>query len=430
MISTEQLYQLFLSNPIICTDTRKISKGCIFISLKGDNFNGNNFAIQALTDGASYAVIDEVQSSNDNRLLLVDDGLKALQQLANYHRRQLKIPVLAITGSNGKTTSKELISTVLSKKYKTCFTQGNLNNHIGVPLTLLTIKPTDEFAVIEMGANHQQEIASLCEIADPNYGMITNIGKAHLEGFGGVEGVKKGKGEVYQFLQKHDGLIFIQKNHSAEIELLNGYSRIVSYGTSLDFNFTGEVIPHEQYLHVEVINPFKQIIKTQLTGSYNFDNVMAAVAIGSHFGIPEELIKDAIENYIPTNQRSQIINKNNLTIILDAYNANPSSMEAALLNLQNSFEGNKFIALGEMLELGETSGIEHEKIASLINSLQPSNVILVGKQFEIAAAKYNFNFFNSSTDASTWLKQNLPQNMVILIKGSRGSKMENLLEAL
>ncbi len=429
MISTEQLYQLFLSHPTICTDTRKITNGCIFISLKGENFNGNNFAVQALSEGANYAVVDEVQSSTDNRLLLVDDGLKALQQLANHHRRQLKIPVLGITGSNGKTTSKELIAAVLSKKYKTCFTQGNLNNHIGVPLTLLSIKSNDEFVVIEMGANHQKEIAELCEIAEPTFGMITNIGKAHLEGFGGVEGVKKGKGEMYQFLQKHNGLIFIQKNHVAELDLLNSYNNCISYGSSLEFDYTGEIIPNDHYLQVKIKHPFESIIKTQLTGTYNFDNVMVAVAIGSYFGVSEEMIKEAIQNYIPGNQRSQLIKKGELEIIIDAYNANPSSMEAALLNLKNAFSGTKFIALGEMLELGETSLMEHEKITEIISSINPSIVILVGKFFQESAKKYNYLHFNSSDQASEWLKQNIPSKGTLLIKGSRGSKMEKLLEA-
>ena len=291
MITTEQLYPLFLSNPVICTDTRKLSKDCLFFALKGENFNGNLFAKQALEQGAGYAIIDEVQDSNDARLLMVPDVLKALQHLASYHRQQLNIPILAITGSNGKTTSKELTAAVLNKKLNTYFTQGNFNNHIGVPLTLLSIKPEHEFAVVEMGANHQGEIAELSAIAQPNFGLITNIGKAHLEGFGGIEGVKKGKGELYQYLQKNEGLIFIQSGQEALEELLGGYTKTVSYGEKINASFVGEIIASENYLHVQVTHPFNIIIKTQLTGIYNFDNVMAAVAVGAHFGVPKELKK-------------------------------------------------------------------------------------------------------------------------------------------
>ncbi len=429
MITTEQLYPLFLRHSDICTDTRKLSKDCLFFALKGENFNGNSFAKQALEQGAAYVILDEDQDFNDHRILMVDDVLKALQYLARYHRKQLTIPVLAITGSNGKTTSKELTAAVLNKKINTYFTQGNFNNHIGVPLTLLSIKPEHEFAVVEMGANHQGEIAELCDIAQPDFGMITNIGKAHLEGFGGIEGVKKGKGELYNYLKKNAGLIFIQSSHGALVELLGDYTRMISYGEKLNADFVGEIITNENYLHVKVTHPFNIIIKTQLTGSYNFDNVMAAVAIGVHFGVPKELIKEALENYIPGNQRSQIIRKNNLDIILDAYNANPSSMEAALMNLKNSFTGDKFIALGEMLELGETSLSEHGRIASLINSIHPTTAILVGKLFKESAMKYNYNYFESSIEASKWLQQNLPSKGVLLIKGSRGSKMEKLMDA-
>ncbi len=430
MITTELLYSLFLSNPVICTDTRKLSKDCLFFALKGENFNGNLFAKQALEQGAGYAIIDEVQDSNDARLLMVTDVLKALQRLAGYHRQQLNIPILAITGSNGKTTSKELTAAVLNKKLKTYFTQGNFNNHIGVPLTLLSITSAHEFAVVEMGANHQGEIAELSAIAQPNFGLITNIGKAHLEGFGGIEGVKKGKGELYNYLQKNEGLIFIQSSHEALVELLGDYSHVITYGEKMNANFVGEIISTENYLHVKVHHPFEIIIKTQLTGNYNFDNVMAAVAVGAHFGVSKELIKEAIENYSPGNLRSQIIKKNNIEIILDAYNANPSSMEAALMNLKNSFIGDKYIALGEMLELGETSSSEHARIASLIDSIHPTNVILVGNLFKESAIKYNYNYFESSLEASKWLQQNLPQHGVLLIKGSRGSKMEKLIDAI
>jgi len=430
MTTTAQLYSIFLNHPHIITDTRKLIKSGIFFALKGGNFNGNLFAIQALNEGAAYAVIDEDIQSNDERLLLVDDVLKALQDLATYHRTQTKIPVLAITGSNGKTTTKELIAAVLSKKYNVNYTQGNLNNHIGVPLTLLSITNENNFAVVEMGANHQKEIELLASIAQPDFGLITNIGKAHLEGFGGIEGVKKGKGELYQNLKLNHKLIFIQKNSEALCDLLGDYNHFVSYGNNNEFNVCGCAVSGNEFLKVKIEKPFNITIQTNLTGNYNLDNVLVAVAVGNHFGVKESEIKDAIENYQPSNQRSQIIKKENSTIILDAYNANPSSMQVAIDNFNKSFEGHKIIALGEMLELGTESETEHERIGNLIQAINPQTIILVGKNFKTVATTLNANFFETSDEASTWLKNHLPANFTILIKGSRGSKMEKLLEAI
>ncbi|MFM2157102.1 MAG: UDP-N-acetylmuramoyl-tripeptide--D-alanyl-D-alanine ligase [Bacteroidota bacterium] len=430
MTTTAQLYSLFLKHPHIITDTRKLTKGGIFFALKGGNFNGNQFAFQALNEGAAYAVIDEDIQINDDRLLMVDDVLKALQDLATYHRIQTKIPVLAITGSNGKTTTKELIAAVLSKKYNVNYTQGNLNNHIGVPLTLLSITNENNFAVVEMGANHQKEIELLASIAQPDFGLITNIGKAHLEGFGGIEGVKKGKGELYQNLKTNQKVIFIQKNSEALCDLLSDYNRFVSYGTTNEFDVCGNAISGNEFLKVAIKKPLDVIIQTNLTGNYNLDNVLVAVAVGNHFGVSVNDIKEAIENYQPSNQRSQIIRKEDATIVLDAYNANPSSMQVALENFNKSFEGYKIIALGEMLELGIESEQEHQRIGQLIKEINPQQIILVGSNFKNVATSLNANYFENSVQATEWLKANLPESFTILIKGSRGSKMEKLLEAI
>lgn len=430
MTTTAQLYSIFQKHPHIITDTRKLIKGGIFFALKGGNFNGNLFALKALDEGAAYAVVDEDLQSNDDRLIMVNDVLKALQDLATYHRIQTKIPVLAITGSNGKTTTKELIAAVLSKKYNVNYTQGNLNNHIGVPLTLLSITAENNFAVVEMGANHQKEIELLASIAQPDFGLITNIGKAHLEGFGGIEGVKKGKGELYQNLMNNQKLIFIQKNSDALNELLNTYKNFISYGTNHEFDICGHTISGNEFLKVAIEKPFEVTIQTNLTGNYNLDNVLVAVAVGNHFGVSSSDIKSAIENYEPSNQRSQIIRKENATIVLDAYNANPSSMQVALENFNKSFDGYRIIALGEMLELGSECEHEHERIGELIKEINPQQVILVGTNFKKVAVSLNANHFENSEAATEWLKANLPANYTILIKGSRGSKMEKLLEAI
>lgn len=427
-MTIEEIYQLFLSNPLICTDTRKLLPNSLFFALKGGNFNGNLFADQALESGAAFAIVDELHGAIDSRKILVNDALTSMQQLATYHRRQLNIPVLGITGSNGKTTSKELIAAVLKKKFNTYYTQGNLNNHIGVPLTLLALNKSHEFAVVEMGANHQKEIELLASIAEPNFGLITNIGKAHLEGFGGIEGVKKGKGELYDYLKTNNQLIFIQYDNPTLKEILNNYKSIFTYGTTSTNQVQGLAKMNNEFLEVEIVKPNGFSIQTQLTGDYNLDNVLSAVAIGTYFNINIELIKEAIESYSPDNQRSQIIKRENLTIVLDAYNANPTSMLAALNNFESAFDGNKTLALGEMRELGEESQIEHLKIAERASKINSSNVITVGSLFDEAAKKYNFIHFNSSAEAAAYLKSN-PIDGTLLIKGSRGSKMEVIMEA-
>ena len=430
MISVEQLYEIYKKHSIIATDTRKLPKDCIFFALKGDNFNGHKFAQNALAEGAAFVVVDEEIQSEDTRILRVENVLTALQNLATFHRNTLGIPVLAITGSNGKTTTKELVAAVLSQTFKTLYTQGNLNNHIGVPLTLLSINDSHEFAVIEMGANHQKEIELLCSIAKPDFGMITNIGKAHLEGFGGIEGVKKGKGELYQFLKNKNSLIFINSDSADLSELADGYTTVVTYGKSKDAHFIGSSSIENEFLTIELTSPFLLKIQSKITGEYNFNNVMAAIAIGSHFGVPTDKIKSGIEGYIPTNQRSQIIDIGELKIVMDAYNANPSSMEVAIANFKSNFLGDKFIALGEMLELGEVSRMEHLKIGELIQDVKCKEVVLVGKLFAEAASKFGYRHFDDSMQAATYFSNKKINQGVLLIKGSRGSKMENILAVL
>jgi UDP-N-acetylmuramoyl-tripeptide--D-alanyl-D-alanine ligase len=429
MISIDILYSHFLQNPVVCTDTRKVTTGCIFFALKGDNFNGNHFASQALDNGAAYTVVSEqINDSRNERIWMVDDVLITLQQLAAHHRRQLKIPVIALTGSNGKTTTKELIHAVLKQRYNVLATVGNLNNHIGVPLTLLSLNSTNNIAVVEMGANHQKEIEQLCEIAQPDQGLITNIGKAHLQGFGGEEGVKKGKGELYDYLRKHDGIIFINKQSEKLVEILKGYEKIISYGAGNNTEYSGVAINDGSLLRVQITKPFLMEIKTQLTGNYNLENVLAAVAVGAEWKVAPEQIKTAIENYTPANQRSQIIKKNNITIILDAYNANPTSVEAALKNFEISFAGKKIVALGDMLELGDESEQEHFNIGALLKSINLHEVILVGPNFKSVAEQFHFYHFNDSLSAMEYFSKMKEDTFTLLIKGSRGVKMEKILE--
>ena len=427
------LYEVFKNHPIICTDSRSVVSGGIFFSLKGPNFNGNTFAEKALELGAVCAVIDEAQYKKDERYILVDDVLITLQQLANHHRKHLTIPVLAITGSNGKTTTKELIRNVLSKKYRTIATKGNLNNHIGVPLTILSITKDTEFAVIEMGANHQNEIDSYCRIAEPDYGLITNVGKAHLEGFGGFEGVKKGKGELYLWIAKNGKGIFLNGNSNDLIAMAKEFKfpQTVLYGTGQEFYCMGELESDEPFLKVNwKCGNTKSIINAQLIGRYNFENILSAICIGNFFEVNPDDINDAIESYVPDNSRSQIIKKKSNTIILDAYNANPTSMVAALDNFRKVSAHHKIVFLGEMAELGEESFAEHQKIISVLARESYDKIILVGENFKIFSDKIKGLYFDDSEKATSWLKQNPLEDSFILIKGSRSSKMEKIMEAL
>jgi UDP-N-acetylmuramoyl-tripeptide--D-alanyl-D-alanine ligase len=427
MMKTEDLYRIYLQHSSVQTDTRKLKAGDLFFALKGPNFNANEFARKAIDAGASYAVIDEEQHTIEGKTILVADVLTALQQLAKHHREQLNIPFIAITGSNGKTTTKELIHAVLSASFKTYTTEGNLNNHIGVPLTILKIKQDAEMAVIEMGANHLREIASYCEIALPTHGLITNCGKAHLEGFGSEEGVRKGKGELYDHLRAHKGTAFIMWDYIYLREMSKGIPNIYTYGTE-GADITGKALLSTQYLQVEFTKGFGESIHTHLVGDYNLPNVLAAVAIGKYFTIEEEKIKAAIEAYTPTNSRSQFIQKDSNKIILDAYNANPSSMKAAIENFAKTEGTEKILALGAMAELGADSLKEHSNIIKEIDRYQWKDVILVGGDF--MKVDHTYRKFSSPAEAGEWLKSTHPHHSFFLIKGSRSMQMEKLLDYL
>ncbi|MGN6164651.1 MAG: UDP-N-acetylmuramoyl-tripeptide--D-alanyl-D-alanine ligase, partial [Flavisolibacter sp.] len=360
-MNIEALYKIYLEHPSVQTDTRKLQKGDLFFALKGPSFNGNEFAAKALETGAAYAIIDDSKFAMGDKTILVDDALTTLQQLAKHHRQQFDIPFIAITGSNGKTTTKELVHAVLSTTYKTYTTEGNLNNHIGVPLTILKVRKDAEMAVIEMGANHQKEIASYCEYTLPTHGLITNVGKAHLEGFGGEEGVRKGKGELYDYLRSHNGTAFVMWDYEYLQQMSHSISTIYTYGTK-DAEIAGDVSQTDPFLEVRFEKGYEGIITTHLVGSYNLPNVLAAVAVGKFFKVADDKVKEAIENYVPSNSRSQLIQKGSAKIILDAYNANPSSMKAAIENFANIKGDRKILALGAMAELGENSVQEHAGI--------------------------------------------------------------------
>jgi UDP-N-acetylmuramoyl-tripeptide--D-alanyl-D-alanine ligase len=433
-MNTAQLYQLYLQYPSVQTDTRKLQKGDIFFALKGDNFNGNHFAVQAIEAGAAWAVVDEVPPSTgsgqallNDRMILVSDVLTALQQLAGYHRQQFNIPFLAITGSNGKTTTKELIHAVLSTALKTYTTEGNLNNHIGVPLTLLKIKPDAQMAVIEMGANHLREIAGYCTYAQPTHGIITNAGKAHLEGFGGLEGVRKGKGELFDHLRSHNGTAFIMADYDYLHGMSKGIREVITYGTH-DASLTGIAEKSEPFLSVRITHgttPFT--IHTQLVGAYNLPNVLAAVAVGNYFGVPVEKIQKAIESYAPSNSRSQLIEQGSNRIVLDAYNANPSSMKAAIENFAALDAPNKVLMLGGMAELGSDSMAEHQAIVDLIGQYKWKQVVLVGGDF--LRLHHPYTSFDNAAGAGEWLRQQSFHDTALLIKGSRSMQMEKVLAA-
>ena len=425
-MNVQDLHSIFLEFPSVNTDTRKIKKNDIFFALKGDNFNGNTYTQQALDNGASYVIIDQEEYYVNDKTILVEDTLVMLQKLANYHRNFCSAKVISLTGSNGKTTTKELIHAVLARKYKTIATVGNLNNHIGVPLTLLTILPSTEIAIVEMGANHQKEIQFLCEIAEPDFGYITNFGKAHLEGFGGVDGVIKGKSELYEYLIKNKKSIFLNADDSIQLDKLKTYTK--KYGFS-------SVNPKYYKIELEEAQPFviikveDTIIKSNLIGAYNFHNCCAAIMIGKFFNIELPEIKTALEKYTPENNRSQIIKKNGHYIILDAYNANPSSMKVALENFKSLEKTNKVLILGDMFELGESAKEEHQAIIDLTKTLQFENILFVGENFyrtQTSSIKLK-NF----EELKAYLSQNnLQANSTILIKGSRGMALERVLDYL
>jgi len=446
MITTEQLYQLYLQHPVISTDTRKIGSGSLFFALKGDKFDANTFAQQAIEAGATYAIIDNPEYQLDERYLLVQDVLTALQDLARHHRRALNIPVIGLTGTNGKTTTKELINAVLSQHFKTQATQGNLNNHIGVPLTILTIDATHEAAVIEMGANHQKEIELLCSISQPSHGMITNVGKAHLEGFGGVEGVKKGKGELYDFLapQPPEGgasrIAFINSDDAVLMEMAEArhLHHVVYYGTQdIDNLISGEIIENAPLLTIEWTNNTTgqtYTVKTQLTGAYNLNNILAAISIGTYFKLSAQEINVGIEGYQPKNNRSQIVQTATNTLICDYYNANPSSMAVAIENMDKIDAKRKVLILGDMFELGDESPTEHLTVLQKALDTPVDERIFIGKDFSAAAKSMDHgpstidHFYLTAEDAIAGLKASPIKNSTILIKGSRGMALERLVE--
>ncbi|WP_143304540.1 UDP-N-acetylmuramoyl-tripeptide--D-alanyl-D-alanine ligase [Chitinophaga vietnamensis] len=425
-MNIEQLYTIYCQHPAVQTDTRKLKAGDIFFALKGANFNGNEFAAKALEQGAAFAVVDEAAYFTvPEKMMLVDDALEALQQLALRHRKELGIPFIAITGTNGKTTTKELVNAALSSNYKTYATVGNLNNHIGVPLTILSIQPDVEIAVIEMGANHQREIEAYCKIALPTHGIITNIGKAHLEGFGGEEGVKKAKGELYDFLRSHNGTVFVCNDYGYLVEMSKGIPHIVTYGEK-EADYIGKPVADTAFLGVQVGgNSQVGFIQTQLVGAYNFPNVMAAVTVASYFKVPQSKIGPAIAAYVPSNNRSQVIKQGSNTIIMDAYNANPSSMRAAIDNFAGLQATRKVLLLGAMMELGDDSIKEHQALVDLLQRHHWDAVVLVGGDFK--KVQHPYIFLEDALEAGKWLQQQQLTDTHILVKGSRSTGMERVL---
>ncbi|MGB2087665.1 MAG: UDP-N-acetylmuramoyl-tripeptide--D-alanyl-D-alanine ligase, partial [Psychroflexus salarius] len=416
----KKLHQLYLQSSGISTDTRTLKKNQIYFALKGENFDGNTYAKKAIENGALRAVID-AENYYQNNCVLVENTLSTLQRLANYHRRYLNLPIIAITGSNGKTTTKKLVLEVLSQKFKVAGTKGNLNNHIGVPLTLLSFDSSIEIGVVEMGANHQKEIEALCKIAEPSYGYITNFGKAHLEGFGGVEGVIKGKSELYEFLIEANRKIFINNDDEIQInKTLN--AKTYSIGQSKLSHCVVSLLEAKPYVKIEV-DGVK--IQSQLLGEYNFKNISAAVGIGKYFSVPIKKIQFAIENFQPEAMRSELITRKSYQIILDAYNANPTSMKLAIENL-NRFDSKKKVAiLGDMFEIGESSFKEHQQLLAYAQSLQLNEILLLGKEFKKASAEFkNIRHFDSVESLIKHLKQTDLTDSSILIKGSRGMKLE------
>lgn len=431
------LYEIYKSHPIICTDSRTCLPGSLFFALKGDNFDANAFALGALEKGAAFAVVDKEEYALDERFILVNDTLVTLQELARFHRRQLDTKIIGITGTNGKTTTKELIAAVLKQKYNTHFTQGNFNNHIGVPLTLLQLKPEHEIGVIEMGANHPGEIKMLSEIALPDFGIITNVGKAHLEGFGSFEGVMKTKAELYDFIHAENRKIFLNTGNENLLEMANnsGFSDrkgVLPYCLNSDIEnklATGKVISSSPLLEMQCITSKGGFdVKTQLIGTYNAENVLAAVSIGTFFDIPNEKIKFALESYQPQNNRSQFTQTEKNKLIIDAYNANPTSMQAAVLNFAVMEAENKTLIIGDMLELGGQSDMEHQRIVDLINENGFSDVYLVGKCFQ--AVKSNFIKFADVEKLKEHIQNKQLQNRFILIKGSHGIHLEKIISEL
>ncbi len=428
LTSINELYSIYLRHSHVVKDTREIKKGSLFFALKGANFDANNFADEAIENGASYVVIDNANKKKDDRYLLVKDSLECLQNLAKHHRNQLNIPVLGITGSNGKTTNKELIHSVISQKYHALATAGNYNNHIGVPLTLLRINMEHEFAIIEMGANHQKEIEFLCSIANPNFGLITNIGKAHLEGFGGLEGVKKGKSELYRHIESKKGKLFLNQDDETLKSLIHSPDPI-TYGVQNKSYCEGKIDRvSPNILGVWHCNEHKGKIRSSLFGEYNFYNILAAVCIANYFKVDPDQIDKGIESYHAENNRSEIKHYRGASIYLDAYNANPSSMEASLRHFSHLEGQNKLVILGDMYEIGEQTDSEHERVVALCKELKINSAVFIGEHFYKQRNNVeHYHFFKSREEATHWLNQENIENKTILIKASRGMALEKLI---
>ena len=427
MNEIERIYELYKGAYTVTTDSRTITPGCVFVALKGEHFDGNDFALKVAEDGVAACVIADRQNlPKHERLFVVDDSLKALQDLAKYHREKLGLPIIGITGTNGKTTTKELVSVVLSKKYNIIFTQGNFNNQLGVPLTLLRIKPDTELAVVEMGASHPGDIDELTEIGKPNYGIITNIGRAHLEGFGGFEGVIRTKNEMYQYIAKHDGMLFVNRDNDLLMDLAKDI-KMMTYGTNNDADVKGEILSANPYLSVEWNS---QKIDTQLVGDYNFENVMAAICIGTYFKVAANDIVEALSNYCPTNNRSQVIETGKNRVVMDAYNANPTSMSHAIKNFRNICKDDNLLILGDMRELGTESEQEHKNILELLKKLNFKNVYLVGPEFSKIYSSSKFSSFNNVEELAQYLKQHPVSGFDILVKGSNGIHLNKIIDSL
>lgn len=430
------LYELYKQSTGICTDSRKVFEGCMYVSLKGESFDGNTFALEALDKGASYSISDDSSIPKTKGLIKVKDGLNTLQALSSYHRHQFDIPVIGITGSNGKTTTKELMHSVLAQKYNVLATAGNFNNHIGVPLTLFGLKPEHEIAIIEMGASRLGEIKELCEIANPNHALITNIGKAHLETMGGLEGVLKTKTELFDYVRANEGKLLVHSCDKLVVQNVGDYPAF-SYGALPTDDVQGRIVRDGNFVSAQwkrkettVELESAPVIKTKLTGTYNLPNIMAAVATGISFGLTDKEIAHGISSYEPSNNRSEVKKKGTNTFILDAYNANPSSMDVAITNLISSDGDSHSVILGEMLEVGPTSADEHKKICSRLQSRNLKTVCLVGAEFYQFRNDFLFNFFKNVDALNEWLAENPFQNETVLIKGSRGNKLEKAAEFL
>ncbi|WP_276738218.1 UDP-N-acetylmuramoyl-tripeptide--D-alanyl-D-alanine ligase [Prevotella pallens] len=433
-MDSKELYKLYEQHPVITTDSRNCPKGSIFIALKGASFDGNKFAKAALEKGCSYAIVDEKEyaEAGNEHIIFVDDALVAYKEIAREHRRTFQIPVIGITGTNGKTTSKELISAVLAEKYNVLHTEGNFNNDVGVPKTLLCLRPEHEIAVIEMGASHKGDIKKLVEYVEPTCGLITNVGRAHLQGFGSFEGVKQTKGELYDYLKAYNCLLFLNESNTDLTEMAEqrNFERIVSYGQDETANIQGEIVDCAPFLCFrwhEAGGEWKEVL-THLVGAYNLDNMLAAIAIGLHFGVSTQQICHALENYVPSNNRSQLTETQNNKLIVDAYNANPSSMAAAIENFRLMAVKNKMAILGDMRELGDVTAEEHQKIVDLLLAAGITNVWLVGDEF--GKTKTTFQKFKDVEEVKAELAHNMPKNHYILIKGSNGTKLYELPKLL